>query len=122
MNFYNSDEITSGGSDNGYSAAYTEVKGATSGGPYTGPCTDAAGNGAAFTMSANTDGVGAYDTAETHTLAWATGAEGATVALLEGFGANGLGTEALSICANMCSAKLNWGALTADNMPFTYTA
>jgi hypothetical protein len=122
MAWYNTDEVTNGGNDNGYSAAYTEVKGSSSGGPFTGPCTDAAGNGAAFAMSHEVDGVGAYDSSKTHTLAWATGGEGASVALIEAFGGNAEGTEALTICANLCSAKLNWGALTADNMPFTYTA
>lgn len=47
MDVYNASELAS----DGFEGAYTAVEGSSAGGPWDGACTDAAGNGAAFTLS-----------------------------------------------------------------------
>lgn len=65
-------------------------------------------------MTNETDVAGGYDAGETHTLAWATSlTTDAEITAL----ATGTGTEALSICALLCSAQLDYLHDSETNLP-----
>lgn len=90
----------------GYESAYQELKGGTTaeveaGNSYTGKCTEGEATKSAQTMHDESDEAGGFDSAEAATLAWLTSGEtNAEITAL----ATGTGTEALSICALLCSA------------------
>lgn len=103
----------------GFTAAYTEIK-SGSGGTLTGPCVCTAGNGCNaydFTVTGeSTVSTGDYDNDLESLLSF-----NSSASALATIGADGVAANALSVCAEKCSAKLHW-LLASTNLPYTMIA
>lgn len=103
----------------GYTAAYTEIK-SGSGSTLTGPCVCSSAAGCTaydFTVTGeSTVSTGDYDSDLESVLSFNGSASAAA-----NIGADGVAANALSVCAEKCSAKLHW-LLATSNLPYTMLA
>lgn len=100
----------------GYEAAYTELKGgAAEGDEYVGGCTEGSSTKTTPSMTADTDVAGGYNTGATADFTWLTTAtEDSEITAL---GASSSGSQALSICALLCSVELDYLHDAETNLP-----
>lgn len=117
MDLYNAKTPGAEIGGNGFTDAYTELKGDNaSGSLYTGKCITT-GGAVAYTptMTAGSNGLGNYNTGATYTMDFESDA--ATLTEIEAYGTSTTETWGLSICASLCSNVLDYLHDGTTNLP-----